>query len=139
MNSLPIHLLLISLFQATAFAPPKPHTSISTAPLRTPTHLQAKLSPRQLQFWQDVQSGLYTIEVGAGTGTPTITLYGKLISSSDPEVDSGWIELAQSASTTPGTISGGSVNMYPYMSAAVTGNSGAVDIQVTIAYSNRGI
>lgn len=88
---------------------------------------------------KDVQSGLYTIEVGAGTGTPTITLYGKLISSSDPEVDSGWIELAQSASTTPGTISGGSVNMYPYMSAAVTGNSGAVDIQVTIAYSNRGI
>ena len=87
---------------------------------------------------KDVQSGLYTIETGAGTGTPTITLYGKLIASLDPEVDSGWVELAESASTAAGTVTGGSVSMYPYMTATVTGNSGGLDIHVAIAYSNRG-
>lgn len=66
MNRLSIYLLLISLLQAAAFAPPKHFRfttpSASQSNQHPPTQLNAKLSPRQLQFWQDVSVGLLPIE-----------------------------------------------------------------------------
>lgn len=86
---------------------------------------------------RDYQKGIYSIEAAGTTGTPTIKIYGKLVKSDDAAVDSGWVELVSETVSTSNQVFGGTVDIYPNMSAEVTSNTGSRNILVTIAYNHR--
>ena len=87
---------------------------------------------------RDYQKGIYSIEVAGTGGTdPDVKIYGKLIKSDDAAVDSGWVELISQTGISGDSVVGGVLDIFPYMSFTVDGNSGSRNIQVTIAYNHR--
>ena len=85
---------------------------------------------------RDVQKGIMTCEVsGTGLNKPEVNVYGKLIKSDDATIDSGWIELQDWNNLADNSGQSVEVDIYPYMSVAVTGND-TKRIQVAIAYTN---
>jgi hypothetical protein len=55
-------LLLLTLLQANAFTLPNASTTINSRHLKITTPTVLQLTPRQIQFWSDVQKGLLPIE-----------------------------------------------------------------------------
>jgi len=87
---------------------------------------------------REYQTGIYSIEAAGTTSTPTIKIYGKLIKSDDAAVDSGWVELVSLTVSTDNEVSGGTIPIYPHMSAEVTNNaSNSRSINVVIGYNAK--
>ena len=87
---------------------------------------------------REYQTGIYSIEAAGTTSTPTIKIYGKLVESDDPAIDSGWVELISHTVTTSNEVVGGTVDMYPHMSCEITNNAtNSRSINVVVGYNVR--
>ena len=86
---------------------------------------------------RDYQKGIATVEVEGTGGSPVVTLYGKLIKSDVAVTDSGWVELAQWTATTANYVAGANIDIYPYLSCKVTGNTESRNVLVVVGYNSR--
>ena len=86
---------------------------------------------------RDYQKGIATVEVEGTGANPTVTLYGKLIKSDVVATDSGWVELAVWTADAANYVAGANVDIYPYLSCKVTGNTDNRNILVVVGYNSR--
>ena len=82
------------------------------------------------------QKGIYSVERAGGSSSPVIKIYGKLVKSDDAAVDSGWVELVTVNAGSSDSVNGGTLDIYPHMTATVTSNTDAA-VLVTIGYNEK--
>ncbi len=84
------------------------------------------------------QVGICTIDV-VGTGAaPDVNIYGKIVESSDDDVDSNWFLLnSWTVDSTNATSTQFEIDMMPSFALEITGNTNNRNIQVTIGYNHK--
>ncbi len=86
---------------------------------------------------RDYQQGLATVEIASTGANPEVKLYGKLIKSDVASTDSGWVELQSWTADSANYVAGATVDIYPYMSASITGNTAQRDVLVVVGYNSK--
>lgn len=86
---------------------------------------------------RDYQKGLATVEIESTGANPVVTLYGKLIKSDVASTDSGWVELVEWTATGANYVAGAEIDIYPYLSCKVAGNSDNRNVLVVVGYNTR--
>jgi len=80
--------------------------------------------------------GLCTCEVvGSAGSNPTVKVQGKLYSSTDDTVDSGWVDIVTFSDIAGDSVVGRAIGVFTFLRVVVSGNDGNRNIQVSVGYN----
>ena len=80
--------------------------------------------------------GLCTAEiVGTAAANMTIKVQGKLFSSSDADVDTGWVDIVEFSNISDNSIVGRAIGVFTFLRVVVANNDNNAQIQVAVGYN----